>query len=184
MTSKKRLPPERIVAVNPYRCSICDVIPKEVLVHRFLPMFDTLTAKTLRKLNKYIKTAVSLCRWSDLDTCILHLKLWRTCFSNATGACLSKNIVVNSEFEHLAGIQHLVMAGCMDISNIGFIHLSGIESLDMSDCCQESITDEAFTHLRGIKSLDMSGCHQKGITDMAFSNLRGINTLRMSRCAQ
>ena len=122
-----------------------------------LGFFTTREAHVLRLVCVEFKEAVAIVPWADLETRIINVGRWRTCFPRARKANIS----------------------CVySIVDADFVHFEGIHTLNMFYCSQAGITDAAFVHLKGIHTLNMSSCIQAGITDAAFAHLEGIHTLK------
>ena len=198
-----------------------------------LDMLDTRAVLPLRAACKDAAAAVAQHPWDDLSTVIqgnlgpallqaapgwapgVQKGAWRACFPRARGACVSGRRaapVVDADFAHLAGLQHLNMSYCRSVTDAAFPLLGGsLRALDMRHCRQAALTDAAFAHLQGLHSLYCDGCSQlsdaalahlvppgggastlrvlsmrscRQFTDAGFAHLRGLRTLDMQGCYQ
>ncbi len=117
------------------------------ICHFLLPFFDTAAACTLRSVCRAFCGAVSQHPWLDRETVIQgDVGRWRACFPLARAANVRslrrglhapphrKAQVLDSDFEHLQGLQWLDMSGCRLVSDAAFAHLRGIQTLIMEGC--------------------------------------------------
>jgi endogenous inhibitor of DNA gyrase (YacG/DUF329 family) len=145
---------------------------------QLLRMFNTREACTLRLVCTEFVGAVCQQQWEDRTTPIRgSLRAWRACFPRARCANVSgrRKPLLDADFEHLAGLRMLNMAGSRSVTDAALAHLHGIHTLNLRNC--QGIKDAGIAHLGGVRVLDVTGCLR--LTGACFANLAGTERLKL-----
>jgi tetratricopeptide (TPR) repeat protein len=85
-----------------------------------------------------------------------------------------------SQLRGLIALQHLILRGCVQVTDAGLAHLRGftaLQILNLQHCVQ--VTDAGLAHLRGftaLQILNLQYCVQ--VTDAGLAHLRGLTDLQ------
>lgn len=138
-------------------------LPTDVWRH-FGNLFHFRTLHLLSRVSKSLNFKV----WSSIDRIIFN--------GRAPESCLQLDV--------LTILQHLDIAGCFHMTNVGvrnLTRLTQLRSLDVSHC--NKLTDDALSsigHLTSLVSLKLSGMGQTlYVTDQGMAHLRFLTELRL-----